>query len=153
MFRTVETRAALFGTALLATDASYLLTVRWDWGPVALQHLCLIGGVLAIVRFWQENSLQLARRRLFRIRSGAVGQGALQLVDRGAWRRDPHGFSPLRTRVTEAAPRRDRHNSLSARRSSATYLQRTTRLDYLSHQRPVVERDAEIQSWTCLGHS
>jgi hypothetical protein len=57
MLRTIGTRAALFGTALLATDASYMLTVRWDWGPVALQHLCLIAGLLAVVRFWQEKSL------------------------------------------------------------------------------------------------
>jgi hypothetical protein len=56
MLRTLGTRAALIGTALLATDVSYLLTIRWDWGPVALQHLCLIGGVLAIVRFWRDKS-------------------------------------------------------------------------------------------------
>ena len=57
MLHTIGTRAALFGTALLVTDTSYLLTTRWDWGPVALQHLCLIGGLLAAVRFSREKSL------------------------------------------------------------------------------------------------
>jgi hypothetical protein len=56
--RVIGTRAAVLATALLATDTSYVLTIRWDWGPVALQHLCLIGGVLSVVRFWQEKSLR-----------------------------------------------------------------------------------------------
>jgi hypothetical protein len=56
--RVVSTRAALFGTALLATDVSYLLTIRWDWGPVALQHFCLLAGVLAVIRFSQEKQLR-----------------------------------------------------------------------------------------------
>lgn len=55
MLRVLGARAALIGTALLSTDTLYLLTVRWDWGPVALQHLCFISGVLAIVRFSQER--------------------------------------------------------------------------------------------------
>jgi hypothetical protein len=56
--RVLGTWGALFGTALLATDASYLLTIRWDWGPVALQHLCLIGGVLGVVRFSNGEGLR-----------------------------------------------------------------------------------------------
>jgi 4-amino-4-deoxy-L-arabinose transferase-like glycosyltransferase len=48
-------RAALIGCAILATDALYLLTATFDWGPVALQHLLLIGGALALVRFFQEG--------------------------------------------------------------------------------------------------
>jgi hypothetical protein len=55
LLRVLGARAALIGTALLATDTLYLLTIRWDWGPVALQHLCLIAGVLAMVRFHQER--------------------------------------------------------------------------------------------------
>ncbi|MEN6532583.1 MAG: glycosyltransferase family 39 protein [Bryobacteraceae bacterium] len=49
-------RAALAGTALLATDASYLLTSVFDWGPVVLQHLLAVGGVLSFVRFHQSGS-------------------------------------------------------------------------------------------------
>jgi hypothetical protein len=48
-------RAALIGCALLATDALYLLTTTFDWGPVAFQHLLLIGGMLALIRFFQEE--------------------------------------------------------------------------------------------------
>ncbi len=49
-------RAALAGTALLATDASYLLTSVFDWGPVVLQHLLAVGGILSCVRFHQSGS-------------------------------------------------------------------------------------------------
>jgi 4-amino-4-deoxy-L-arabinose transferase-like glycosyltransferase len=50
-------RAALIGCTLLAADATYLLTLCFDWGPVALQHLLLIGGLLLLVRFYQLGSL------------------------------------------------------------------------------------------------
>lgn len=56
--RTVGTRAALVGTALLSVDASYMMTTRWDWGPVVLQHLMLLGGVLAILRFVDDRRLR-----------------------------------------------------------------------------------------------
>ena len=49
-------RAALIGCGLLAVDSTYLLTICYDWGPVALQHLLLIGGVLLLVRFYQTLS-------------------------------------------------------------------------------------------------
>jgi 4-amino-4-deoxy-L-arabinose transferase-like glycosyltransferase len=49
-------RAAVVGCALLAADSTYLLTSCFDWGPVALQHLLLIGGVLLLVRFYQERA-------------------------------------------------------------------------------------------------
>jgi 4-amino-4-deoxy-L-arabinose transferase-like glycosyltransferase len=55
--RTLDAKTALFATALLATDSSFLLTTRWDWGPVVLQHLCMVGGILALVRFVQMGSL------------------------------------------------------------------------------------------------
>lgn len=48
-------RAALIGCCLLAVDSSYLATVCFDWGPVALQHLLLVGGALLLVRFYQEK--------------------------------------------------------------------------------------------------
>jgi 4-amino-4-deoxy-L-arabinose transferase-like glycosyltransferase len=49
-------RAALIGCAILATDATYLLTTVFDWGPVALQHLLLLAGFLGLARFYQERS-------------------------------------------------------------------------------------------------
>ena len=49
-------RAAVVGAVLLATDAPYLLTTVFDWGPVALQHLLFIGGALCLVRFYQDRS-------------------------------------------------------------------------------------------------
>jgi len=49
-------RAAYIGCGLLAVDSIYLLTVCFDWGPVALQHLLLIGGVLLLVGFFQDGS-------------------------------------------------------------------------------------------------
>ena len=42
--------AGLIGALLLATDAIYLLTTTIDWGPVALQHLLMVAGCIAIVR-------------------------------------------------------------------------------------------------------
>ena len=54
--RVAGNRAALVGSGLLATDACYLLSSCFDWGPVALQHLLLVAGLLAVVRFWQERS-------------------------------------------------------------------------------------------------
>ncbi len=50
------TRAALAGSVLLAFDTTYLLTTVFDWGPVALQHLLMVGGTLLLVRFHQEAS-------------------------------------------------------------------------------------------------
>ncbi len=44
-------RAALAATALLATDAGFVLTSCWDWGPVVLQHLLLVVGLLLLVEF------------------------------------------------------------------------------------------------------
>lgn len=49
-------RAAVIGAVLLATDAPYLLTTVFDWGPVALQHLLFTGGALCLVRFYQDRS-------------------------------------------------------------------------------------------------
>lgn len=53
--RVAGERAAIIGCSLLAADATYLLTSCFDWGPVALQHLLLVGGLLSLVRFWQER--------------------------------------------------------------------------------------------------
>src|SRR5438874_619117 len=54
--RVAGERAALIGCGLLAVDSLYLLTICFDWGPVALQHLLLLGGSLLLVRFYQEGS-------------------------------------------------------------------------------------------------
>jgi 4-amino-4-deoxy-L-arabinose transferase-like glycosyltransferase len=48
-------RAGLVGCGLLAADSLYLLTVCFDWGPVALQHLLLVSGMLLLVRFYQQR--------------------------------------------------------------------------------------------------
>lgn len=48
--------AAWTGCVLLATDPIFLLTNCFDWGPVAIQHVCLVGGSLSVVRFHQEQS-------------------------------------------------------------------------------------------------
>jgi Dolichyl-phosphate-mannose-protein mannosyltransferase len=52
--RVAGTRAAVFSVALLATDSVFILTNTFDWGPVALQHLLLMGGLVAI-QAWLEN--------------------------------------------------------------------------------------------------
>jgi 4-amino-4-deoxy-L-arabinose transferase-like glycosyltransferase len=49
-------RAAMAGTALLATDAIFLLTTVLDWGPVALQHLLLVGALALALRFHDTGS-------------------------------------------------------------------------------------------------
>jgi len=49
--RLAGTRAALLAGLLLATDAVYLLTSVFDWGPVALQHLLFAAALYAGIRF------------------------------------------------------------------------------------------------------
>jgi hypothetical protein len=56
LFRILGHRAAVAGCALLATDSTYLYTTCFDWGPVLLQHLLMVGGVLLVVRFHQTSS-------------------------------------------------------------------------------------------------
>jgi 4-amino-4-deoxy-L-arabinose transferase-like glycosyltransferase len=53
--RVAGERAAVIGCGLLAVDSLYLLTTCFDWGPVALQHLLLVGGLLLLVRFYQTR--------------------------------------------------------------------------------------------------
>jgi hypothetical protein len=48
-------RAAVVGCLLLATDPIYLLTTCFDWGPVALQHLLAIGGLVLILKFRRQR--------------------------------------------------------------------------------------------------
>ena len=56
LVRILGRRAAVTGCALLATDSTYLYTTCFDWGPVLLQHLLMVGGVLLLVRFHQTSS-------------------------------------------------------------------------------------------------
>ena len=53
--RVAGERAAIIGCGLLAVDSLYLLTTCFDWGPVALQHLLLLAGLLLLVRFYQTR--------------------------------------------------------------------------------------------------
>ena len=50
-------RAAVIGCGLLAADTLYLLTICFDWGPVALQHLLLVSGVLLLVGYYQTRQV------------------------------------------------------------------------------------------------
>ncbi|HAX43740.1 MAG TPA: hypothetical protein DCY80_14430 [Solibacterales bacterium] len=52
--RLAGTKAALLTGLLLATDAIYLLTSVFDWGPVALQHLLFAGALYAGVRYREQ---------------------------------------------------------------------------------------------------
>ncbi|HEX8986031.1 MAG TPA: hypothetical protein VF767_11375 [Bryobacteraceae bacterium] len=59
--RSAGARVAIVAVALLATDASYVLTTCFDWGPVALQHLLLLAGTFAVWWFYRSgNRLALA---------------------------------------------------------------------------------------------
>lgn len=55
--RTGPERVALIGASLLATDTCYLFTTTLDWGPVAIQHLCLIFGLLLLLKAYQTAHL------------------------------------------------------------------------------------------------
>ncbi len=50
-------RAAILGCVLLATDTNFLLTSCYDWGPVVLQHLLLVAGLLATLEFYHTRRL------------------------------------------------------------------------------------------------
>lgn len=69
---TVNRRAAWIGALLLATDATFLLTTTFDWGPVALQHWLLLAGLLLLVRFSRT------------VRAGALA-GAFFCFGLGLW--------------------------------------------------------------------
>jgi 4-amino-4-deoxy-L-arabinose transferase-like glycosyltransferase len=56
LYRIAGLRAAIIGCTLLAADSTYLLTTCFDWGPVALQHLLLVSGLLLLVRFYQHRT-------------------------------------------------------------------------------------------------
>jgi len=92
-------RAALAGAALLAFDTTFLLTTTFDWGPVALQHLLLIGGVLLLVRFHRSGKLVclgaaflcfglgMWDKAIFVWMLGGLGVGALVVFPRAVFSR------------------------------------------------------------------
>lgn len=53
--RLLGTWPALGASALLATDPMYLMTTRWDWGPVAIQHVCLTGAMFGFIHYVQTS--------------------------------------------------------------------------------------------------
>jgi 4-amino-4-deoxy-L-arabinose transferase-like glycosyltransferase len=55
LLRTSGRRAALAGCALLGSDPIFILTTKWDWGPVAIQHLCLVSGMLCLMKWHEER--------------------------------------------------------------------------------------------------
>ena len=54
--RAAVPRAAAFTVALLATDSVFIVTNTFDWGPVALQHALLMGGLVALQYWFKKNS-------------------------------------------------------------------------------------------------
>lgn len=52
---TAGRRAAMIGAALLATDTAFVLTESIDWGPVAIQQACKLGGLLLLLRFHKSG--------------------------------------------------------------------------------------------------
>ncbi len=53
---TLGRRTACVGALLLAADTTFVLTTTFDWGPVALQHLLLLAGLLSLVRFHRSGN-------------------------------------------------------------------------------------------------
>ena len=51
-----ERRRGFAGAFLLATDPVFLMTNTFDWGPVALEHLLLVGGCFLLFRFTTNQS-------------------------------------------------------------------------------------------------
>jgi len=49
--------SAAAGALLLATDTIFILTDTFDWGPVAIQHLMLVGAMLSLYRYYETGKL------------------------------------------------------------------------------------------------
>ena len=62
--RAAGSRAAAFAVALLSTDAVFIVTNTFDWGPVALQHACLMGGLVAIQTWLRSEGTKADRKWL-----------------------------------------------------------------------------------------
>ena len=49
---------AIAAIALLSTDPMFLLTIKWDWGPVAIQHFCLVSACLLLTIYYETRALR-----------------------------------------------------------------------------------------------
>jgi 4-amino-4-deoxy-L-arabinose transferase-like glycosyltransferase len=47
---------AIAAIALLSTDPMFLLTIKWDWGPVAIQHFCLVSACLLLTIYYETRA-------------------------------------------------------------------------------------------------
>ncbi|MBK9167052.1 MAG: glycosyltransferase family 39 protein [Bryobacterales bacterium] len=54
-WRAAGTRAAWMALALLSTDAVWLITTCFDWGPVTLQHLLVVAALSQSAEFYHTN--------------------------------------------------------------------------------------------------
>jgi 4-amino-4-deoxy-L-arabinose transferase-like glycosyltransferase len=61
--RLAGARAAAVAAILLSTDTIFLMTNTFDWGPVALQHILLMAGLVALDR-WIRAPQQAGHRTL-----------------------------------------------------------------------------------------
>ena len=127
-------RAALVGCTLLAVDSAYLLSLCFDWGPVALQHLLLIGGMLSVVKFYQDKKTVGPGGRLLSVRPRTLGQsaGGLDALRAGPGR-DP-GLSTAAVFAPRPAACRHRGAGLRAGRLPAAGVQRGASLGHFRRQ-------------------
>jgi hypothetical protein len=63
--RTVGRHAAIAGTLLLATDASFVISTTIDFGPIVFLHFFLLAGVLLLLRFERTQSPKLLALAFF----------------------------------------------------------------------------------------
>jgi hypothetical protein len=90
-------RAAAIATVLLATDSMYLMTSIFDWGPCILQHVFLIGVMLAFIRYHETSSprmlalagflagLALWEKALFFWLAGGLAVAAAAIYPKQIW--------------------------------------------------------------------
>src|SRR5260221_7596060 len=83
MARTLGTGAGLAGAALLSTDPVYVLYSRWDHGPVVIQHLCLTGAMLALIRFDRERRVGWLAAGFFALGVGMWGKAIFEWLVSG----------------------------------------------------------------------
>jgi hypothetical protein len=96
--RLAGTAAAALASLLLATDAVYLLTCVFDWGPVAIQHVLFAGALYCGVRYAQgpraiwlflgglASGLALWDKALFAWILAGVGLGLVVVYPKDLWR-------------------------------------------------------------------
>jgi len=75
-------RAAAFTVALLATDSIFILTNTFDWGPVALQHVLLVGGLFSM-QLWFRRGARCWLALAFFLWGAGLWDKALMIWDLG----------------------------------------------------------------------